>query len=105
MNIINTWVEYPMDDPGKKFAYCILIVITIVFFFSFIFTKKWDCFPFVLLMIFADIVILMSNIPTTYVLAQVTDAPFIEVVSKYELFSEKEEEGLYVFKVKSNEGN
>lgn len=105
MNIINTWVEYPMDDPGKKFAYCILIVITIVFFFSFIFTKKWDCFPFVLLMIFANIVILMSNIPTTYVLAQVTDAPFIEVVSKYELFSAKEEEGLYVFKVKSNEGN
>lgn len=105
MNIINTWVEYPMDDPGKKFAYCILIVITIIFFFSFIFTKKWDCFPFVLLMIFANIVILMSNIPTTYVLAQVTDAPFIEVVSKYELFSAKEEEGLYVFKVKSNEGN
>lgn len=105
MNIINTWVEYPMDDPGKKFAYCILIVITIVFFFSFIFTKKWDCFPFVLLMVFANIVILMSNIPTTYVLAQVTDAPFIEVVSKYELFSVKEEEGLYVFKVKSNEGN
>lgn len=105
MNIINTWVEYPMDDPGKKFAYCILIVITIVFFFSFIFTKKWDCFPFVLLMIFANIVILMSNIPTTYVLAQVTDAPFIEVISKYELFSAKEEEGLYVFKVKSNEGN
>lgn len=105
MNIIDTWVEYPMDDPGKKFAYCILIVITIVFFFSFIFTKKWDCFPFVLLMIFANIVILMSNIPTTYVLAQVTDAPFIEVVSKYELFSAKEEEGLYVFKVKSNEGN
>ena len=94
-----------MDDPGKKFAYCILIVITIVFFFSFIFTKRWDCFPFVLLMIFANIVILMSNIPTTYVLAQVTDAPFIEVVSKYELFSAKEEEGLYVFKVKSNEGN
>lgn len=105
MNIINTWIEYPMDDPGKKFAYCILIVITIVFFFSFIFTKRWDCFPFVLLMIFANIVILMSNIPTTYVLAQVTDAPFIEVVSKYELFSAKEEEGLYVFKVKSNEGN
>lgn len=105
MNIINTWVEYPMDDPGKKFTYCILIIITIVFFFSFIFTKKWDCFPFVLLMIFANIVILMSNIPTTYVLAQVTDAPFIEVVSKYELFSAKEEEGLYVFKVKSNEGN
>lgn len=105
MNIINTWVEYPMDDPGKKFAYCILIVITIVFFFSFIFTKEWDCFPFVLLMIFANIVILMSNIPTTYVLAQVTDAPFIEVVSKYELFSAKEEEGLYVFKVKSNEGD
>lgn len=105
MNIINTWIEYPMDDPGKKFAYCILIVITIVFFFSFIFTKRWDCFPFVLLMIFANIVILMSNIPTTYVLAQVTDAPFIEVVSKYELFSVKEEEGLYVFKVKSNEGN
>lgn len=103
MNIINTWIEYPMDDPGKKFAYCILIVITIVFFFSFIFTKRWDCFPFVLLMIFANIVILMSNIPTTYVLAQVTDAPFIEVVSKYELFSAKEEEGLYVFKVKSNE--
>lgn len=105
MNIINTWIEYPMDDPGKKFAYCILIVITIVFFFSFIFTKRWDCFPFVLLMIFANIVILMSNIPTTYVLAQVTDAPFIEVVSKYDLFSAKEEEGLYVFKVKSNEGN
>ena len=105
MNIINTWIEYPMDDPGKKFAYCILIVITIVFFFSLIFTKRWDCFPFVLLMIFANIVILMSNIPTTYVLAQVTDAPFIEVVSKYELFSAKEEEGLYVFKVKSNEGN
>lgn len=105
MNIIDTWVEYPMNDPGKKFAYCILIVITIVLFFSFIFTRKWDCFPYVLLMIFANIVILMSNIPTTYVLAQVTDAPFVEVISKYELFSTREEEGLYVFKVKSNEGN
>lgn len=103
MNIIDTWVEYPMDDPGKKFAYCILMAITIVLFFSFIFTREWECLPFVLLMIFANIVIIMSNIPTTYVLAQVTDAPFIEVISKYELFSAKEEEGLYVFKVKSNE--
>lgn len=105
MNIIDTWIEYPMDDPGKKFAYCILIAITIVLFFSFIFTRQWNCFPYVLLMIFANIVILMSNIPTTYVLAQVTDAPFVEVISKYELFSAREEEGLYVFKVKSNEGN
>lgn len=105
MNIIDTWVEYPMDDPGKKFAYCMLIVVTVVLFFHFIFTREWDCFPFVILMIFASIVILKSNIPTTYVLAQVTDAPFVEVISKYELFSVREKEGLYVFKVKSNEGN
>lgn len=105
MNIIDTWVEYPMNEPGKKFAYGVLIVITIVLFFSFIFTRNWDYFPYVLLMIFASIIIPISNTPTTYVLAQVTDAPFIEVVSKYELFSAREEEGLYVFKVKLDEGN
>lgn len=105
MNIIDTWVTYPMDEPGKKFVYGLLVVITIVLFFAFIFTRNWEYFPFVLLMIFASIVIPMSNTPTTYVLAQVTDAPFVEVVSKYELFSAREEEGLYVFKVKSDEGN
>ena len=94
-----------MDEPGKKFAYGILIVITIVLFFAFIFTREWDYFPFFLLTIFASVVIPISNTPTTYVLAEVTDAPFVEVVSKYELFSAREEEGLYVFKVKSDEGN
>ena len=105
MNIIDTWVTYPMDEPGKKFVYGLLVVITIILFFTFISTREWDYFPFVLATIFASIVIPMSNTPTTYVLAQVTDAPFVEVVSKYELFSAREEEGLYVFKVKSNEGN
>ena len=62
-------------------------------------------FSILLLTIFASIVIPMSNTSTTYILAQVTDAPFVEVVSKYELFSAREEEGLYVFKVKSDEGN
>lgn len=94
-----------MNDPSKKIAYGILIVITIILFFSFVFTREWDYFPFLLLTIFASIVIPMSNTPTTYILAQVTDAPFVEVVSKYELFSAREEEGLYVFKVKSDEGN
>lgn len=105
MNIIDTWVTYPMDEPGKKIAYGVLVVITIILFFSFISTREWGYLPFVLLMIFASIVAPMSNTPTTYVLAQVTDAPFVEVVSKYELFSAREEEGLYVFKVKSDEGN
>ena len=27
MNIIDTWVTYPMDDPGKKIAYGVLVVI------------------------------------------------------------------------------
>lgn len=105
MNIIDTWVAYPMDEPGKKFAYGILVVITIVLFFAFVFTREWDYFPFLLLTIFASVVIPISNTPTTYVLAEVADAPFVEVVSKYELFSAREEEGLYVFKVKSDEGN
>lgn len=105
MNIIDSWVEYPMNDTGKKIAYGILVIITIVLFFAFIFTRKWDYFPFILLTIFASVVIPMLNTPTTYVLAEVTDAPFVEVVSKYELFSVREEEGLYVFKVKSNEGS
>lgn len=105
MNIIDTWVEYPMNDPSKKFAYGVLVVITIVLFFAFIFTREWDYFPFLLSTIFASVIIPISNTPTTYVLAQVTDAPFVEVVSKYELFSVREEEGLYVFKVKSDEGN
>lgn len=105
MNIIDTWVTYPMDEPGKKIAYGMLVVITIILFFAFVSTREWDYFPFLLLMIFASVIIPISNTPTTYVLAQVTDAPFVEVVSKYELFSAREEEGLYVFKVKSNEGN
>ena len=105
MNIIDTWVTYPMDDPSKKIAYGVLVVITIVLFFAFVFTRDWDYFPYLLLTIFASIIIPISNTPTTYVLAQVTDAPFVEVVSKYELFSVREEEGLYVLKVKSDEGN
>lgn len=44
MNIIDTWVTYPMDDSSKKFAYGVLVVITIVLFFAFIFTREWDYF-------------------------------------------------------------
>lgn len=105
MNIIDSWIKYPMDEPGKRFAYGILVAITIILFLIFVFTRKWDYFPLILLTIFASIMIPMLNTPTTYVLAEVTDAPFVEVISKYELFSAREEEGLYVFKVKTNEGS
>ena len=46
MNIIDTWVEYPMNDPSKKFAYGVLVVITIVLFFAFIFTREGTIFHF-----------------------------------------------------------
>ena len=102
MNIIDTWVEYPLSNVGKQWAYGMLVCITILTIIGLLITQNWDYFPFVLLGIAACVMIPLSP-PTTYVVAEVTDAPFVEVVQKYELFSAREEEGLYVFKVKSNE--
>lgn len=102
MNIIDTWVEYPLSNTGNQLAYGFLIFVAILMLISIFIDKNWEYFPFIILIVAACVMFPLTP-PTTYILAEVTDAPFVEVIQKYELFSAREKEGLYVFKVKSNE--
>ena len=88
-------VEHEYDRITHNPHYILMLI-------SIFIDKNWEYFPFIILIVAACVMFPLTP-PTTYILAEVTDAPFVEVVQKYELFSAREEEGIYVFKVKSNE--